>query len=367
MNKSTNSRHSDNSSISTSTITTTTTTIRKPILKTKSFQFKPANEEIQKAFKTRKSKEFTSTTFKSITEDTEHRKSSEILTNTELDSDSIKKYEYETFESDESSQASAVELHKKPRAATLSNTFSYSSEFTREATKSYSDIFEPSTCSKSEESISSIKDTVVKVDFNKNKIAELKKKNYVDYAIMKIRLDKEKQPMPTVSVDKAQIRKWISRIEKSDSNRNMENEIENSERNWKQFLKEKEQKELKISPYLINKLETINCVNRIKQEQTNKIDNEFGNSLLKTYYYSKENNINSQADEEKRNRELYIRLKLSKIHSNQTDKHFIDHEINYCDSIMLIANLAKSLPRHSDPPEKIWAELMRPLNDKKSQ
>ena len=118
----------------------------------------------------------------------------------------------------------------------------------------------------------------------------------------------------------------------------------------------------------VNKLDTVNSLNRIKKDQDQKIEHEYGNDLLRGSFrfhslLTEEEKATKELSEEERNKELYLRYKAGQIRSKRTDKHFVDHEINYCDSIMMIAELARCLPRPTEAPEVIWQKLMKPLHD----
>lgn len=94
---------------------------------------------------------------------------------------------------------------------------------------------------------------------------------------------------------------------------------------------------LKIYQDRVNRLKALNEIERIKNEQ-----------LLKVKRYGEELIGNAETNRElERDREqmIYYKHKCNLITVNETNKNFDQHEIEFCDSLMLIADLARTLPR----------------------
>jgi hypothetical protein len=362
-------------SLSASNSTTTTTTTLKPILKTRSFQFKSSGGQNNSTQSSKQKSKDPATSFKSIEEDIEDKVGGSTEIPTATNNNQTTAYD-ETFESDDESRRTnsspilavrkklARQEEKKETSfsdkddKSSSRYRSFHSSQSSFETRRYTDSFESVSRTQSFDSTVSIED--IARDINQLKLSQLKKSDYVAYARLKVKLCNQTN-VKEVNVNKTQVNKLISRIKTCDLSSNLEDEIENYENDCKIILKENLKKNVKVYPFLVNKLRTLNSLNQIKVEQTNKIEHDFGSSILAKGV--KKNVANTADDEEKRNRDLYLRLKTSRFQSELTNKHFINHEINYCDSIMLIADLARNLPKHSESPEVIWSMLMKPLTD----
>lgn len=94
---------------------------------------------------------------------------------------------------------------------------------------------------------------------------------------------------------------------------------------------------LKINQDRVNRLKALNEIERIKNEQLLKV-NRYGEELI-------ENAEPNRILERDREQMIYYKHKCNLITVNQTNKNFDQHEIDFCDSLMLIADLARTLPR----------------------
>jgi hypothetical protein len=112
--------------------------------------------------------------------------------------------------------------------------------------------------------------------------------------------------------------------------------IKNDKYRVDEHLTERKPK-LKINQDRVNRLKTLNEIERIKNEQLLKV-NRYGEELIG----SAEPNRELERDREQM---IYYKHKCNLITVNQTNKNFDQHEIDFCDSLMLIADLARTLPR----------------------
>lgn len=177
----------------------------------------------------------------------------------------------------------------------------------------------------------------------RERLIHLKKTNYIQYVRVKMRMEQEKS-QNKVSTHRKQIERLIDRIEHGPSTSRYYQEINDPVKTG-----------IVVDSSLVNRLKSLNLVERVKREQDNHIELEFGEDLI-----NEGGKLKSPEEIEQRNRDLYLRLKSSQIRSKRVDVKLQDHEINYCDSLMLIAELARTLPRPSDPAELIWSNLMNP-------
>jgi hypothetical protein len=287
--------------------------------------------------------------------------STELLEN--LTTENEKFYD-ETFESDVDLPTTRSSFRKtcmSSRSRTKSSeNSSFNSSFPYE--KDYSQSFEITTKSSSSEihTASSLDSS----DSERVRLAELKKENYVQFLKEKLKIISQKEDEKySLEVRKNQIDKFISRIRKNDLVRNIIQKTEDKEKEHRQAKREAKNSQFKINPELVNKIEALNTVNRVRNELFDKIENEFGADILSSAQNLNIDDMNKlyERKNQARNKELYLRLKTSQIQSRLTEKHYTEHEIIYCDSLMLIADLARNLPKHSDPPELIWNKLLEPI------
>lgn len=119
--------------------------------------------------------------------------------------------------------------------------------------------------------------------------------------------------------------------------------------NYEYEVKEEKAK-IVINEEIVNKLKLNNLVSELESDQLQKID-EFGKDILE------EKNTWFDAEE------FYYRRKLERIKSKVIENRIDKHMARYCDSINLIGHLARILPKPTDPPEEIWARLLKPINE----
>jgi hypothetical protein len=206
----------------------------------------------------------------------------------------------------------------------------------KDSEKIYSDTFE---------SLDSAQNKTETRLTNKNDFSHLKSTDYGGYLIRKIKYDikqaKNKDESPKIPTSRAQIHRLISNIQK-----NVSKDAEPIEKS----------EDFKINTNVINKLKTQNTIKRIFDEQIEKI-NSFGNNIRPL------GEIENAAEVvEKRielSKQAYIRSKMNQIKVNNQRELIENHEMFYADSIMLIGDLAKCLPKPSDPPEIIWDRFLK--------
>jgi hypothetical protein len=178
---------------------------------------------------------------------------------------------------------------------------------------------------------------------HKSDFSHLKSTDYGRYLIRKIKYDikqaKSNDESTRIVTSKAQIHRLISNIQK-----NVSKNAEPMEKN----------DNFKINSNVINKLKTKNSIKRILDEQTEKIDN-FGGHILEKETKKQEIRIETS-------KQAYIRSKISQIKVKNQRDLIEKHETFYADSIMLIGDLAKSLPKPTEPPEIIWKRFTKKDN-----
>lgn len=169
------------------------------------------------------------------------------------------------------------------------------------------------------------------------------RENYIIY--LKKRLESKRQDqLKQYSYTTSQIKKCLTNVH---ANLNL---VDNPQPKYPNVL---------LNGELINRIKTKNLLKRIDNEQTKKIEN-YGQSLLEDVKHSPLESAGLE-NFRKNSQKIYYRMKCEQIKSKKVEQHLDEHFINYCDSIMLIGNLASALPRFSDPPKKIWNQLLEPL------
>lgn len=185
-------------------------------------------------------------------------------------------------------------------------------------------------------SSSSDSSELTETDLIQSGLRSLRKRDIVEYLKAKINLEKRKEinKQPNIKI-KPQV---IKRIKQNQNKTIANNDL-------------KENTKIQVDKYLINRIKTQNSIKALEKEQLEKIE-KLGEDL--------EVNKDKQKQHEKY-QNAYFNQKASQIKSKAINDHLIEHEINYCDSLILIANLANSFPRFSDPPEQVWKKLIKPL------
>lgn len=185
---------------------------------------------------------------------------------------------------------------------------------------------------------------------------DLRKTDYVKYIKIKCKLDQRANQKVLVkekkSFDKAQIQRLVHRILD------------------KKFDKKPVAEDKTINPHVVNRLRTINSMRRIKHDQLKRAD-DFGKNAYLDFMYSYEtldvdNNQNALAPIKTLSKEMYFQKKCDRVRNKQIEERLAKHQEFYSDGLMLIGDLAATLPKHSDDPEYIWSQLMRPLNEQDS-
>lgn len=117
-----------------------------------------------------------------------------------------------------------------------------------------------------------------------------------------------------------------------------------------EYEKNEEKPKIVINNEKLNQLELKNFVNNFKIEQLDRIDH-FGKDIMQ----EKITKLDSE--------QYYYRIKIDQIKSKAIENRLDKHIAMYCDSINLIGHLAKTLPNPTDPPEKIWNKLLKPIKE----
>ncbi len=179
---------------------------------------------------------------------------------------------------------------------------------------------------------------------------QLKKQDNITYLINKIKLEQKnfktikrhgEYNLKSFPTNKKQVDKLIERIENYSSETAAPVAVNKATTGFK------------INSDVVNRLDAVNSVVRVKREQDKKIQN-FGDDL---------NNTISENEANRRVQNIYFKMKLNQVNSKITNEHFSNHEVFYCDSLMLIGDLAANLPKLSDSREKIWNQLIAPLEN----
>lgn len=185
---------------------------------------------------------------------------------------------------------------------------------------------------------------------------DLRKTDYVKYIKIKCKFEQRANQKVLVkekkSFDKAQIQRLVHRI--------LDKKLDN-----RPVAVDKT-----INPHVVNRLRTINSMHRIKENQLKRAD-DFGKNAYLDFMYSYEtldvdNNQNALAPIKTLSKEIYFQKKCDRVRNKQIEERLAKHHEFYSDGLMLIGDLAATLPKHSDDPEYIWSQLMRPLNEQHS-
>lgn len=228
------------------------------------------------------------------------------------------------------------ESFESESSSTSSNKYTPKPDSSSKTTKSnkYSESFESNVTSSS--------------SLTKSQYSKLNYSKFIRGLKHKLKLEKTKdEEEKTVKYSNHQIRKLISIVNKSKS-RSLES-FESEEKGKSSYTK------VELNEERLNRLRAANNVKKICDKQMEKVA-IFGNELTQDGeivedIYAKEYTTKEE--------DIYFRLKCERVKSNATNMNFIEHEINYCDSIMMIADLARNLPRHTENPEVIWEQLMK--------
>lgn len=196
---------------------------------------------------------------------------------------------------------------------------------------------------------------------NKKDFEKLRETDYVRYIKIKCKKEKrsknksiQKNLYESENFNKSQIEKLIRKAKKSSESRNVTKDKD-------PYL------EMKINSELVNKLTTINSIQRIKAEQLKKIE-RLGQDIQLDFLYNHQtreldDNQSSLLPIKNITKGVYFQNKIDRINNKLIEQRIVEHEAFYSDGIVMIGDLASTLPRHSDPPEIIWNELMKPLNE----
>lgn len=257
----------------------------------------------------------------------------------------------ETFDSDDESSEST----KHTKSFTYS-TLKYSSTElpSSESTEyNYDDTFDTIT----ESSIDS--DESLLDESNIKEFEKLKKNDYIRYIKIKCKKERrsqnkkvQKKIYESESFNKLQIQKLIAKAKNSTCNKNIK-------------IEEKTDTGMRINPEVINRLTTLNSIQRIKDDQLNKID-RLGQDIQLDFLYNHEtreldDNQSSLLPIKDITKGVYFQNKIDRINNKLIENKIAEHEAFYSDGIIMIGNLASTLPKHSDPPEMIWNQLMQPF------
>ena len=313
-----------------------------------------------KAKNTKQSKDLTNSV-RSITEDIiEERILTEIVSSRDSEeftksriNDETQNYETE-FDSETSPRG---QRRRKSPSSTSTSPFSdtYESDFSdyssRERNKTKSEKYTHSKDNYTQdfESLSE-SETDTELDnfrnLDQDEKEDMKKKDFVSYLKLKLKLEQKK---PSVKADRSQIQKLMRRAIYN-SSAPSESQISKAKPDGIGGKKV-------VRSDLVNMLGAKNLLVKLKEEQLQKID-EFGGDIGLEY------TKNYADDAETVKQDLYIRSKCQKISSKLTNDNFVNHECFYADSIMLIADLARTFPKFSDPPEEIWNKFLATLQPK---
>ena len=295
--------------------------------------------------------------YDSIDSETDHFPTTKIKTETHFN----ESYDSEGFETDNSTTTST----RTSTTTTISSTIDSSSFISDSKSSSLSTLEASSSVSTSnyDDTFETItpridSDETFINELDSEKFDNLKKTDYVKYIKIKCKLEQRalksrKQTKEKKNFDKAQIQRLVHRIldKKSD----------------KEHLPE----DKSINPQVINRIKTINSVHKIKNDQLKRID-DFGKNVYMDFMYSYEkldvdNNQNALAPIKDLTKELYFQKKCERVRNKQIEEKIARHQEFYSDGLMLIGDLAATLPKHGDDPEYIWKQLLKPLNEQDSE
>ena len=293
---------------------------------------------------------------RSITEDLfdEEKILTSLILNNEATENYTSRYLSGSFVSDSESTSTSFDSESLSKSRTSESSFvtkQYSSFQTKSTKNPYTNDFESLT--NEEETSSYDSDLEEFLSLSATEKSDLRKSDHVKYLLLKIKADQnemrskkkaEKQPLKYYATNKKQIEKLVQRV--------MDHSEQSTDDEKKTPLNDVKYSNL-VKPEVINRLDAVNTVTRIKREQAKKIE-DFGSELdLKTKI--------SVEEYAARNQKLYFKMKSKQIQSKLTNEHFGEHEAFYCDSIMLIGHLAGNLPKLSDPHADVWTAFMKPL------
>jgi hypothetical protein len=169
----------------------------------------------------------------------------------------------------------------------------------------------------------------------------LRRSNLIHFIIAKNEKQKQVNSISTKKskTNRAQIEKIINRINMNKMNRN------DSEKRRNLNIQSK----LKLRNCCIKKIRTKNWLNNLRTEGLKKVDQ-----------INIEQDRLNEIDEKK----IYYQNKSKQIMNNAVNQQIEAHCQYYTDSIILIGDLARTLPKMSEPPELIWSQLMKKLTIK---
>ena len=267
----------------------------------------------------------------------------------------------ESISTDLVTNSKSLTIRTKKTASTtkIKNTTNNYEDESFESDNTYSDTFESVTeLTKSNkstlsgtESSSYDSDESFMDSLNQNDLKNLKQCDYVKYIKIKLKLKermRQQLKQDDKKFDKTQMEKLLCRAMNYGNKKEtiIQNELA-----------------CEVRPELINRLKTFNSIQQIKNQHLKKIE-DFGQNVRLDF----ENNSNTKSQRallpiEVITNDLYYKLKCDQVRRKISENHKRQHDVFYTDSIMMIAELARTLPKHSDPPEEIWNQLMKPLNE----
>ena len=252
---------------------------------------------------------------------------------------------FETFTSSErySTEKSTSSRKISGEKSTISSDGSIQRSETSNLNNTYSESFESS-----DDSIS-----MIKID---PKLDIIVKKNIFEIVRRKINDGKNKKKIE-VNYNQEQISKMIVKI----IDRNERLAQEKSFISHTELDKDHELLNYNINSEVVNRLKTSNIIKSIKIEQLKKCD-EFGEDLIKEHGLLGKDLEESKRILEDNSRKIYFKQKCDKIKKFVFEEEFAAHNEFYGDSIMMIGELARTLPKFSDPPEVVWKNFLQSLN-----
>lgn len=240
--------------------------------------------------------------------------------------------------------------HSSSLSSSLSFTEQYSSFKSKEASSSKNKYTQDFESLSDESSLNTELEEFL--NMTKFKRQQLKNQDNISYFTNKIKAEQKRlkaikrygqSQLNSYLANKKQVDKLIERVENFNPNIADSQPLKKSTFDTNKKL---------IKSDIINRLDAVNSVARVKHEQEEKIQ-RFGDEL---------NDSISEQKVDKRAQNIYYKMKINQMSSKLTNENFSKHEVFYCDSLMLIGNLAAYLPKHSDPREEIWEKLTAPLN-----
>lgn len=129
----------------------------------------------------------------------------------------------------------------------------------------------------------------------------------------------------------------------------------------------KSNKEVKIdipvNEYLVNRLKLKLFIKENEKKFDKKVDN-FGLDLIHESY-PQTRTLNREKELQNLKEKHYFKRKCDLIKFKQLSNKIDKHEEIYADSLMLIGELARDLPKHTLPSDQVWKMFLSPLKNKK--